>query len=68
MKGIGRLFEKADARHAGVLTREEAQKTPLLSSQFNKMDINQDGKVTRQEMVASMKKMHHERNAESIHW
>lgn len=60
-RNIGRLFEKADANHDGVLTREEAGKTPALSNHFNEMDINQDGKVTRFEMRASikMKQRHH---------
>ena len=68
MKGIGRIFEQADANHDGVLTRKEAEKAPMLSNYFNDMDINQDGKVTRQEMVAliSMKQKHHGRNVKLI--
>ena len=63
-KNMGRLFEKADTNHDGVLTREEAEKIPVLSDHFNDMDINQDCHVTRQEMIASMgmKQRHHERN------
>ena len=65
---VSRLFEKADANHDGILTRKEAEKVPALASQFNDMDINQDGKVTRQEMVASMKmkKKHHESYTKKI--
>lgn len=65
MKGISKLFDKADANHDGVLTREEAGKTPVLAEQFNGMDVNQDGKVMRQEMIASMemKRRHHGRGA-----
>ena len=66
MNDIGKLFEKADANHDGMLTRKEAESIPVLSAQFNDMDINQNGEVTRQEMLAlmKMKKMHHGRNTE----
>lgn len=68
MKDIGRLFEKTDANHDGLLTREEAEKTSTLSNYFNDMDINQDGKVTRLEMIAlvRMKQKHHGRNVKFL--
>lgn len=66
LKNISSFFDKADANHDDILIREEAEKIPALSSQFNSMDINQDGKVTHQEMIVSikMKSRHRSRKAE----
>ena len=68
MKGINKFFEKMDTNHDGVLTREEAKKTPVLSVQFNDMDVNQDGKLMRHEMIASMemKRRRHGRSAKNL--
>ncbi len=46
---------RSDINHDKVLAREEAGKELLRTNHFNEMGIKQDGKVTREEVVASMK-------------
>ena len=62
-KGKDKRFDKADANHDGVLTREEAKKMPMLPKHFDEVDANKDGKVTREEMYAATKKMHQDHDA-----
>ena len=51
---MGRLFNRLDANHDGVVTREEAAGAPM--PRFDGMDANGDGKVTAEEIDAAITK------------
>jgi NADH dehydrogenase FAD-containing subunit len=53
-KAPGRAaFNRADANHDGFLTREEAQKgMPRVAKNFDRIDTDKDGKVSRDELRA----------------
>ncbi len=52
-------FKKADADGNGMLSRAEAEKgTPRLARQFDVIDTNKDGQLSRDEMSAA-RKAHH---------
>ena len=51
---MGRLFNRLDANHDGVVTREEAAGAPM--PRFDRMDAKADGKVTAEEIDAAITK------------
>ena len=54
MMNPGRIFSRLDANHDGVVTKEEAQKAPMM--RFAKLDADGDGKATVAEIDAAIKK------------
>lgn len=55
---LDRRFIAADANHDGGLDREEAKNMPMLSMYYDEVDVNKDGKVTRQEYFDAMPLLH----------
>ena len=52
-------FKKADADGNGTLSRAEAEKgTPRLARQFDAIDTNKDGQLSREELAAARKAQH----------
>lgn len=58
-------FNAADANHDGGLDKEEAKAMPMLSMYFDEVDANKDGKVTRQEYLDAMPKLHRGKQMDS---
>ncbi len=55
-------FKKADTDGDGALSKAEAEKSiPRLAKHFDEIDANRDGKITQDEMKASMEKHRAER-------
>jgi len=50
----GRLFNRLDANHDGVVTREEVTNAPM--KRFDRLDANHDGKATAEEIDAAIMK------------
>lgn len=50
-------FAKADIDGDGALTRDEAKAMPRVASHFDEIDADHDGKVTLQEITASLAAM-----------
>jgi Ca2+-binding EF-hand superfamily protein len=51
-------FEESDINHDGALSRDECEiGMPMLFGHFDEFDANKDGKITKAEVVESMKKM-----------
>jgi hypothetical protein len=48
-------FQRADANNDGVLSREEAQNLPAISSSFGDWDKDGDGKISQKEFVNQSK-------------
>lgn len=40
------LFRELDSNHDDYVTREEARRSPEVTARFNKLDIDQDGKIS----------------------
>lgn len=51
----GKMFERADADHDGVVTRAEAD--AFHEKKFNKMDLDGNGEITREEADQAHEKM-----------
>lgn len=50
-------FKKADSDGSGTLSRAEAEQgMPMLAKNFDRVDTNKDGQVTRDELAAARKK------------
>jgi EF hand len=52
---VGAIFDQMNPSHSGRLTREEAQAYPTLAANFDRVDTNKDGVVTRDEFIAAFK-------------
>jgi Ca2+-binding EF-hand superfamily protein len=55
---LDKRFYAADINHDGGLDRKEAEAMPMLSTYFDEVDANKDGKVTRQEYFDEMPLLH----------
>ncbi len=55
------MFERADANHDGVVTKDEFMKES--ASFFDKVDTNHDGKITKDEKEAFHQQMEQKREA-----
>ncbi len=55
---LDRRFYAADSNQDGGLDRKEAVAMPMLSTYFDEVDANKDGKVTRQEYFNAMPLLH----------
>ena len=51
-------FNAADTNRDGGLDREEAKEMPMLLKYFDEMDESKDGKITRQEYLDAMPRLH----------
>ncbi len=57
------LHKQAGAKADNAITKEEAQKVPMLKDSFDVMDANKDGKVSREEWDAILKFISEGKNA-----
>lgn len=48
-------WEKIDANHDGLLSREEATASPRFAQRFDKLDADKNGQVSAQEFTEHMK-------------
>jgi len=55
---LDKRFYSADANHDGGLDRKEANAMPMLTTYFDQVDSDKDGKVTRQEYFDAMPLLH----------
>src|SRR6266851_6494834 len=55
MPSFDTLHKQAGAKADNAITKEEAQKVPMLKDSFDVMDANKDGKVSREEWDAILK-------------
>jgi Ca2+-binding EF-hand superfamily protein len=65
MEKFNERFKEADANGDGKLTLDEAQaKMPMVAKNFNEIDADHKGYVTKQEVAKAMRKMMAERKAD----
>ncbi|MGC2166875.1 MAG: EF-hand domain-containing protein [Gallionella sp.] len=62
---LDKRFLAADANHDGGLDKTEADGMPMLSTYFDEVDSNHDGKVTRQEYFDAMPLLHRGKNIDT---
>lgn len=62
---LDKRFLAADANHDGGLDKVEAEGMPMLSTYFDQVDSNHDGKVTRQEYFDAMPLLHRGKNIDA---
>ncbi len=62
---LDKRFSAADANHDGGLDKTEADGMPMLSTYFDEVDSNRDGKVTRQEYFDAMPLLHRGKNIDA---
>lgn len=62
-KRVDDAFAKLDTDKDGKISKTEAAKGPRLSKNFDNVDADHDGFVTRAEMTAAMTKMANAKNA-----
>jgi outer membrane protein assembly factor BamB len=55
MPSFDALHKQAGAKADDAITKEEAQKVPMLKDSFDVMDANKDGKISREEWYAILK-------------
>jgi Ca2+-binding EF-hand superfamily protein len=51
-------FKAADKNGDGAISKDEAVNMPGLAKHFDQLDVNHDGKLTREELQAARGKMH----------
>lgn len=62
---LDKRFLAADANHDGGLDKAEADGMPMLTTYFDQVDSNHDGKVTRQEYFDAMPLLHRGKNIDT---
>jgi hypothetical protein len=55
-------WKAADKDGDGLISRDEAAAMPRMSSHFDRLDANTDGRVSREEMRQSRERYHQQRN------
>ena len=62
---LDQRFKAADTNHDGGLNKAEANGMPMLTTYFDQVDSNKDGKVTRQEYFDAMPLLHRGKQMDS---